>query len=106
MKILFNMTSDSELICFESLSLAFVLATFDHQLQLRLTPNTLVVLSDSNSRLFGMIQSISLYDLPDIWVDDLTQFQDLPEKILDKLIPTPIEIFDNADHHFDAILTG
>lgn len=106
MKILFNLTSDSELNCYESLSLAFVLASFDHLIQLRLDSAVLPVLTDSTSRFFGMIKSAPLYDLPPIWVDDLADFQDLPSEILALLIPTPADTLKNSDKFFDSVLVG
>ncbi|UTO05710.1 hypothetical protein NKT77_03395 [Moraxella sp. FZLJ2107] len=64
MKFLINIGSDSELICYEALALAMTLATFDHQVQLNFMNDSLIVLQNENSRLFGMVQSLELYDMP------------------------------------------
>lgn len=61
---LINIQSDSELISYEAIALAFTLATFDHQVQLCFFEPSQTVLTDKTSRLYGMIQSLSLYDLP------------------------------------------
>lgn len=70
MKIYLHLQSDSELICYEAMALAFVLASFDHQVQLHITGAALTVLLETTSRLHGMIQSIELYDMPSVWVDN------------------------------------
>ena len=49
MKFLIHINTDSELISYEAIALALTLATFDH---------------DPKSRIYGMIQSLALYDLP------------------------------------------
>lgn len=67
MKILIHLTSDSELIAYEALSLAFTFATFDHKVELLLSGNSQTLLTDHTSRLYGMIQSLDLYDIPKAW---------------------------------------
>lgn len=109
MKILLYLSSDSELINYESISLAFVLASFDHIVQLKIAPNVLPVLSDPNSRLYGMIQSLSLYDLPAAWVDDMALFSHLPQSITENLTQTPADLPQNPERvHalFDGVLHG
>lgn len=69
MKILIHVRTNSELISFEAISLGFVLASFDHQVQFYLSGDSREVLSDPTSRLYGMIQSLSLYDIPKAWAD-------------------------------------
>lgn len=67
MKILINISTDSELKSYEAISLGFVLASFDHDVQFVLSDDSLNILNDPTSRLHGMIQSLELYDLPVAW---------------------------------------
>ena len=69
MNILIHLNSDSELITYEACALAFLLASFDHQVQLCLSPAAIGVVQDSGSRLHGMVKSAPLYDLPPLWTD-------------------------------------
>ncbi len=103
MNILIKLQNDSELISYESLSLAFVLSSFDHRVRLHLSPCMLPVLSDSNTRLHGMIQSLTLYDIPKAWVDDehWDSFGQLPTKILAVIERTP-----KVMPKFDSIIEG
>lgn len=68
MKFLITIHSDSELINYEAVALGFTLASFDHQVQFYFTGNSHLVLNDPQSRIYGMIQSLALYDLPKAWV--------------------------------------
>ena len=69
MKILITINTNSELIGYEALSLGFVLASFDHQVQFYLTQNSQPLFDDKNGRPYGMIHSLDLYDLPQAWAD-------------------------------------
>lgn len=69
MKILIHISTSSELISYEAISLAFLLASFDHQVQLYLSGGSACVLADPTSRLYGMIQSLDLYELSVAWAD-------------------------------------
>ncbi|AWY19823.1 hypothetical protein [Moraxella bovis] len=67
MNILIKLASDNELIAYEALALAFVLATFDHDITLFLDTPTHLLLGDPDSRIYGMIQSLDLYDIEKAW---------------------------------------
>lgn len=77
MDILIDIDTDSELKSYEAVSLGFVLASFDHHVQFCVCKNTLPILTDPTSRLYGMIQSLHLYDLPKAWTD--IDQDDLPD---------------------------
>ncbi|OAV12084.1 hypothetical protein D6D69_00465 [Moraxella catarrhalis] len=64
MKFLIHINTDSELISYEAIALALTLATFDHDVQIELGEKVLVLLNNPKSRIYGMIQSLALYDLP------------------------------------------
>lgn len=64
MKFTIQIHSDSELITYEAIALAFTLASFDHSVQLCFGGASSAVLMDNKSRLYGMLQSLELYDLP------------------------------------------
>lgn len=67
MNILIKLANDNELIAYEALALAFVLATFDHDVKLFLDTPSHLLLGDSDSRIYGMIQSLDLYDMDKAW---------------------------------------
>lgn len=100
MNILISLQSDSELISYEAISLAFVLASFDHQVQLHIAKTTHAVLFDTSTRLHGMAKSLALYDMPTLWLDgfdDLTQDEITPD-LWAMLDPTP-STYPNFDSH-------
>lgn len=78
MHIYLHLQSDKELICYEAMALSFVLASFEHLVQVHLTGDALEVLCDPKSRLYGMAQSLTLYDMPPLWLDDLSPLAQLP----------------------------
>lgn len=82
MKILITICTNSELIAYEALSLGFVLASFDHQVQFYLTKNSQPLFDHTDDkpqgRPFGMIRSLDLYDLPQAWADFEGQEFDKP----------------------------
>lgn len=69
MKILITISTNSELIGYEALSLGFVLASFDHQVQFYLTKGSQALFYDKQGRPYGMIRSLDLYELPVAWAD-------------------------------------
>lgn len=69
MNILIKIGSDSELIAYEAVALAMLLASFDHKVQVYLTGKSDYLLKDKSTRLFGMVQSFALYDMPMAWTD-------------------------------------
>lgn len=104
MNILIHLRSDSELISYEAVSLAFVLASFDHQVQLRLARSAHSVLVDPNSRLHGMIKSLNLYDMPVAWLDGFDELKtdNIDGDLLAMLSPTPNGL---TTDNFDSELT-
>lgn len=102
MKFLLNIRSDSELITYEAIALAFVLASFDHSVQLYFNGASHSVLTDPTSRLYGMVQSLDLYDLPMAWARwDGFNINNLDDEIRATL--TGEFLLDDGD--FDSILT-
>lgn len=91
MNILICLQSDSELIGYEAISLAFVLASFDHRVQLHLKKPAHHLLLDNTTRLHGMAKSLDLYDMPALWLDDFETFNHkaIDEKLLTLLRPAP-----------------
>lgn len=102
MNILISLQSDSELISYETISLAFVLASFDHHVQLHLTTTAHTVLFDNSTRLHGMAKSLALYDMPNLWLDDFDTLNqsDIAPDLWTMLSPTP-----TAYPDFDSHLT-
>lgn len=101
MKFLIKINHDSELICYEAIALAFTLATFDHQVQLSFGKKSLPVLLDATSRLYGMIQSLSLYDLPPAWHELGQDFASLDD-CLQACFANPGQ--SQSDDFFDSLL--
>ncbi|WP_323842733.1 hypothetical protein [Moraxella sp. Pampa] len=95
MKFLIKIQSDSELINYEAISLGLTLASFDHQVQFYFSGLSHVILNDSRSRTYGMVQSLSLYDIKQPWIsfdkhiilnttiDDMMLHLDDPPKMMD-----------------------
>ncbi|SPX85143.1 hypothetical protein [Moraxella ovis] len=83
MRFLINIKSDSELITYEAIALGFTLASFDHEVQFYFADKSNVILADEESRLYGMVQSLELYDLPKAWTTfDVNQFDDAIKDML------------------------
>lgn len=95
MNLLINITTDSELISYEAIALAFLLASFDHKVQL-VFDNTDCLTNPAN-RIYGMVQSLALYDLPKAWV---TQ----NNNTLDAAIQAVTEHKPYDSSHFDGII--
>lgn len=100
MKFLIKIQTDSELIGYEAIALGFTLASFDHEVQFYLTGESYWLLTERQSRLYGMIQSLELYDLPKAWAkfDNMIEFD---EVIADVLIDLDAEADLSA---FDGVL--
>lgn len=62
-KFLIHINTDSELIAYEAISLGLTLATFDHLVQFVLGEQSLTLLTDATTRIYGIIQSLELYDI-------------------------------------------
>lgn len=73
MKILITLSTPNALVASEMLSLAFVLSSFEHTIQLHLEPSLLDLFA-ANPRLIALLQATPLYDLPPVWVDNLQSF--------------------------------
>lgn len=78
MKLHFIIKSDSELISYEAMALAFLFASFEHEIQIELADDVTALLLDDRTRLHGMAKSTPLYDIPAIWVTD-------PDTLLSKI---------------------
>lgn len=106
MKIHILLDNDSELIAYETMSLAFVLASFDNEVQLEFGNATQALLQTPNARLIGMIKSLPLYDLPPAWANfDLIEFSQnstgaFDDELTANLMPTPTD-----KPNFDSYLT-
>ena len=100
MKFLIKINTDSELISYEAIALAFTLATFDHAVQLSFGKNSLTVLMDESTRIYGMAQSLELYDLPKAY----HEFADEPAK-LSPAIQAVLTIGQPTLDGYDTVLT-
>lgn len=100
MNILINIHTDSELIAYEAISLAFTMASFDHQVQLFLGGRSDMLLQDPKSRLYGMIQSLDLYDIPKAW-HGFDGINHLPLDIIDHIEVAP----QDDPSQFDSVLS-
>lgn len=70
MKLLIRLHTATEMVSYEGCALALTLATFGHEVQLYLDAPVFGFLMQSESRLYGMIQSLELYDMPAAWLPD------------------------------------
>lgn len=98
MNILIKIHTDSELIGYEAIALAFLLASFDHHVQLYFLEKSEYLLKDSTTRLFGMVQSLALYDMPMAWTD-FDDVNDTFDPIIQAVLTTP-----NLNVNFDSVL--
>lgn len=95
MKLHILLDNDSELIAYETMSLAFVLASFDNEVQLEFGNTSKALFLNPNTRLIGMIKSLPLYDLPPAWATfDLIELHQNLNVVFDNeltanLIPIP-----------------
>ncbi|MFW2176423.1 MULTISPECIES: hypothetical protein [unclassified Moraxella] len=69
MKIFVDITSEDWLVCQEALSLALALASFEHDIQLKLGEGFLShVMAEPTGKLANMLSSLELYDLQQAWI--------------------------------------
>ncbi len=104
-KILIRLQSSNELICYEAVSLAMTLATFDYHVQLLCEPNSFSLLLNANNRICGMLKSLSLYDMPTAWLADNDKSQWLINN-LDSELAEQFIITDKINlDKFDSVLS-
>lgn len=99
MRFLIKIQSDSELITYESVALGLTLASFDHEVQFYFMDSTASVLADETSRLYGMVQSLDLYDIPKAWATfDVNQFDDIIKDVLTQTegVQVDLSLFDSV----------
>lgn len=101
MKILIVLSTPNALIISEMLSLAYVLSSFDHEIQLYLKPSVLALFA-ANPRLIAMLTAAPLYDLPPTWADNPTPFIQQDTRFGEILCQTPHHHHDD----FDSTLVG
>lgn len=77
MTILIELCSADELLSYEALSLAFVLASFGEEVSLLITPALVPLLEDTDTRAFGMLKAVEFYDIQAVFVHDLADFAHL-----------------------------
>lgn len=85
MKLLIQLRTPTELASYEGCALALTLATFGHEVQLYLDAPVFGLLMQPSSRLYGMVQSLELYDMPQAWLPD-----DVFSGWLSGMIPTEL----------------
>ncbi|MFA9485417.1 hypothetical protein LU276_04230 [Moraxella haemolytica] len=100
MKFLITISTDSELISYEAVALGFTLASFDHEVQFYFTGNSHLALNDKQSRIYGMVQSLELYDIAKAWTDFShdTIFDEMIDGLLLRLDAPPMTT------DFDSVL--
>lgn len=103
MKFLINVQSGSELITYEALSLAFVLASFEHMVTLYFSNGSIDVLADPTNRLYGMVQSLQLYDIEQAYLSQHADVTRLDDKVLAHIKILGDKELLNA-RHFDSVL--
>ncbi len=81
MKILVILQSSDELLAYEGLSLAFLLASFDHHVSLQMHGKLVPLLQSQSGCIYGMLQAIALYDISHISVSCYADFATLDSAI-------------------------
>lgn len=82
MKILVKICANNDLACYEALSLAFALASFDHQIDLYLGDYICQVLhADPTGKLAKMLSALPLYDISPAFVPS-EYFATLPKTLI------------------------
>ncbi|MBS9779419.1 MAG: hypothetical protein KGV51_02215 [Moraxellaceae bacterium] len=105
-KILIRLQSSNELICYEAVSLAMTLATFDYHVQLLLEIDSFSLLLNANNRICGMLKSLSLYDMPPAWLANHDKSEWLIKNIEPDLAEQFVIITDKIDlAEFDSVLS-
>ncbi len=104
--VLIRLTSAQELVCYEAMSLAMTLATFDYQVQLLCEPQSFGMLINPNHRIYGMLKSLDLYEMPPVWIE-ASVYSDWLLQTLDKTLVNQFIIrLDSIDlHAFDNVLS-
>lgn len=105
MNILIRLATDNELIAYEALALAFTLASFDHTIQLFISKPTHLLLTDTQSRIYGMIQSLDLYDIPKAWHDFDDETLGLFDEPIRASLTAKQSCFDDNSALFESMLT-
>lgn len=106
MRLLICLRTPTELASYEGCALALTLVTFGHSVQLYLDAPVFGILMQPTSRIYGMMQSLDLYDMPAAWLPDdvfsgwITGM--LPESLSSQLTLVP-EVINAQD--FEQILT-
>ena len=100
MNMLIHIDTNSELISYEAVALAFVLASFEHKVQLYFDGQSIEVLSDPASRVYGMVQSLSLYEMPVAWLGTKIDPSQLDTQIMAQFVPVPTTL----EQSFDSVL--
>lgn len=95
MHILIKINTDSELISYEAVALGLLLASFDHHIQLCF--DNVDCLANPTTRVYGMVQSLPLYDLPKAWISK-------GYDSLDDVIKTVTEQKTTTGADFDSVL--
>lgn len=99
MKILIQIHADNDLLCHEALSMAFALASFEHEIQLLLGDYLLQRLKNEPTGKFAnMLSALDLYDMPNAWVDALEPLHSFSISCINQLTEKP----DNVPN-FDTI---
>lgn len=101
MKILIQIHADNDLTCHEALSMAFALASFEHDIQLFLGEYLIErLLSEPNGKFANMLSALDLYDMPNAWVNDLGYLHGFSIGCIDNLMQKPDNLPD-----FDTVFT-
>ena len=101
MKIFIHIHANNDLLCHEALSMAFALASFEHDIQLNIGECLFKnLVKEPNGKFASMLSSLDLYDMPKAWLS-AEQFAKLSSVTLscqNQLIqqPTTIEPFDTV----------
>lgn len=96
MKILIELCSADELLSYEAISLAFVLASFGEAVSLLIAPTLAPLLEDKSMRAFGMLQAVAFYDIDKVFVYDIAAFDTLAALV-------PLSLFDDTVF-YDSVL--
>lgn len=95
MKVLIKIKTDSELISYEAAALGLLLASFDYHIQLCF--DDVSCLTNPTTRIYGMVQSLALYDLPKAWIgEDYDKLNSVIQAVTEQ------KLVNEAD--FDSIL--
>lgn len=107
MKLLITLHNPISLVIHETLSLAFALASFGHEIQLQLGDDVAdFLLNNIDNPLAKMFSSLDMYDIPPAWItnniaDKLLQHPShFPENFAKQLLPYPATI---DSSQFDSV---